>query len=95
MASATAEPTIKVVGIIKTDENFGFFVAEGDPKGLLPLINAGVQQLKALGVYDDLIAAYMGTDLEKVEAAWRASIGLLKSGDVVGFASQLATLANQ
>jgi len=95
VASATAEEDISVAGVIKTDENFGFFVAEGDPKGLLALINDGVAQLKALGVYDNLIAAYMGTDLVKVEAAWRASIGLLDDGDVVGFASQLATLANE
>jgi len=95
VASATAEEEITVAGVIKTDENFGFFVAEGDPKGLLALINDGVAQLKALGVYDNLIAAYMGTDLVKVEAAWRASIGLLDDGDVVGFASQLATLANE
>ena len=95
VASATAEPDIMVAGVIKTNENFGFFVAEGDPKGILPLLNDGVAQLKALGVYDNLIAAYMGTDIVKVESAWRASIGLLESGDVVGFASQLATLANQ
>ena len=95
MASATAEADIMVAGVIKTNENFGFFVAEGDPKGILPLLNDGVAQLKALGVYDNLIAAYMGTDIVKVESAWRASIGLLESGDVVGFASQLATLANQ
>ena len=94
-ASATAEPDIMVAGVIKTNENFGFFVAEGDPKGILALLNEGVAQLKALGVYDNLIAAYMGTDIVKVELAWRASIGLLRNGDVVGFASQLATLANQ
>ncbi len=94
-ASATAEPDIMVAGVIKTNENFGFFVAEGDPKGILTMLNDGVAQLKTLGVYDNLIAAYMGTDLEKVEAAWRASIGLLENGDVVGFASQLAVLANQ
>jgi len=94
-ASATAEDAIMVAGIIKTNENFGFFVAEGDPKGILTLLNDGVEQLKDLGVYDNLIAAYMGTELEKVEAAWSASIGLLEGGDVVGFAQQLADLANQ
>jgi len=95
VASATAEPLIQVAGVIKTNENFGFFVAEGDPNGLLALINDGVAQLKALGAYDNLIAAYMGTDLVKVEAAWKASIGLLEGGDVAGFAAQLAELANQ
>ena len=95
VASATAEDAIMVAGVIKTNENCGFFVAEGDPKGLLALIDDGVEQLKDLGVYDNLIAAYMGTDLVKVEEAWRASIGLLESGDIVGFASQLAALANE
>jgi len=95
VASATAEPKIQVAGVVKTNENFGFFVAEGDPNGLLALINDGVAQLKALGAYDNLIAAYMGTDLVKVEAAWRASIDLLEGGDVAGFAAQLAELANQ
>ena len=94
-ASATAEADLTVAGVIKTNENFGFFVAEGDPEGLLPLLNDGVDQLKALGAYDNLVRAYMGTDLTKVEAAWKASIGFLEEGDVVGFALNLATLANQ
>jgi polar amino acid transport system substrate-binding protein len=95
MASATAEEDLSVVGIILTNENFGFFVAEGDPSGLLALINAGVATLKANGAYDNLAKAYMGTDLVKVEAAWLASIGLLDTGDVVGFAAQMAAMANQ
>jgi polar amino acid transport system substrate-binding protein len=94
-ASASAEEELKIAGIIVTGEEFGFFVAEGDPNGLLPLLNDGVQMLKDLGVYDNLAAAYMGTDLEKVEAAWKASIGLLNAGDVEGFAASMAALANQ
>lgn len=94
-ASATAEEELTIVGIIKTNENFGFFVQEGDPNGLLPLLNDGVKQLKELGVYDNLVRAYMGTDLTKVEAAWKASIGLLDAGNVVDFAESLAELANQ
>lgn len=94
-ASAAVEEELIIAGVVITNENFGFFVAEGDPKELLNLIDEGVQQLKAMGVYDSLIAAYMGTELEKVEAAWQASIGLLNDGDIEGFASQLADLANQ
>lgn len=94
-ASAKAEEELTIVGIIKTNENFGFFVAEGDPNGLLPLINAGVAQLKTLGVYENLRLAYMGPGILKVEAAWRASIGLLDAGNVVDFAQSLADLANQ
>jgi len=94
-ASATAEEELTIAGIIKTNENFGYFVQEGDPNGLLPLLNDGVKQLKELGVYDNLVRAYMGTDLTKVEAAWKASIGLLNAGSVVDFAESLAELANQ
>lgn len=94
-ASAKAEEELTIVGIIKTNEDFGFFVAEGDPNGLLPLINAGVAQLKTLGVYENLRLAYMGPGILKVEAAWRASIGLLDAGNVVDFAQSLADLANQ
>ena len=92
-ASAAVEPALDIAGVISTNENFGFFVAEGDPKGLLDLLNDGIAELKALGVYDHLITAYMGTELEAVEAAWQQSIGLLESGDVQGFAAQLAALA--
>jgi polar amino acid transport system substrate-binding protein len=94
-ASATAEEDLGLVGIILTNENFGFFVAEGDPNGLLALINAGVTTLKANGAYDNLAKAYMGTDLTKVEAAWLASIDLLVAGDVVGFAAQMAAMATE
>ena len=85
-ASATAEEELTICGVIKTNENFGFFVAEGDPNGLLDLLNDGVKQLKELGAYDNLVRAYMGTDITKVEAAWKASIGLLNDGNVVDFA---------
>lgn len=94
-ASAAAESELTVAGVIKTNENFGFFVAEGDPLGLLPLLNDGVAQLKSMGVYDNLVLAYMGTDIVKVEAAWLASIGLLEAGDIEGFAQALANGANE
>jgi len=93
-ASATAEDELTISGVIRTNENFGFFVAEGDPNGLLDLLNDGVAQLKELGVYDNLVRAYMGTDITKVEAAWKASIGLLNAGNVVDFAESMADLSN-
>jgi len=93
-ASATAEEELTIAGVIKTNESFGFFVAEGDPNGLLPLLNDGVKQLKELGVYDNLVRAYMGTDIIKVEAAWKESIGLLNAGNVVDFAESMAELSN-
>ena len=95
-ASAASEEELTIVGVIITEENFGFFVAEGDPNGLLPLLNDGIARLKELGVFDNLFKAYMGgADITKIEEAWQASIGLLDAGDVVAFAESLNTLANQ
>lgn len=95
-ASVRAEEELTIAGVIITNEDFGFFVPEGDPNGLLPLINDGVAQLKELGVFDNLVKTYMGgSDITTIEAAWRASIGLLDAGNVVDFAQSLADLANQ
>jgi len=94
-ASAVVDPRLAIVGVIETGETFGFFVAEGDPKGLLPLINDGVKKLQASGAWDNLIRAYMGTDQAKVEAAWKESKHYLDEGDVDAFAQSLADLANQ
>ncbi len=89
-ASAAVEPEIMIVGIIITGEEFGFFVAEGDPKGLLPLINDGVEQLQASGAWDNLITAYMGTEQSKVEMAWQDCKSELDLGNVDEFAACLA-----
>jgi len=93
-ASAVTEDDIIIVGIVVTGEEFGFFVADGDPQGLLPMINSGIKKLKASGAWDNLIKAYMGTDQAAVETAWQASAYLLEAGDVDGFAQSLADLAN-
>ncbi len=93
-ASALVEDDIIIVGIVVTGEEFGFFVAEGDPNGLLPRINSGIRALQASGAWDNLIKAYMGTDQATVETAWQASAHLLDAGDVDGFAQSLADLAN-
>lgn len=90
VASAAVEPEIMIVGIIVTGENFGFFVSEGDPKGLLPKINSGIKKLRASGAWDNLIKAYMGTDQAKVEAAWKNCKHLLDTGQVDEFAKCLA-----
>lgn len=94
-ASAAVEEDVIIVGIVVTGEEFGFFVADGDPEGLLPMINSGIRKLQASGAWDNLIKAYVGTDLGNVEAAWQASEDLLEAGDVDGFAQSLADLANK
>lgn len=94
LVSAAVEDDIMIAGIIITGEEWGFFVAKGDPNGLLPRINSGLQKLKASGAWDNLVRAYMGPESPAVEAAWQASAHFLEAGDVDGFAQSLADLAN-
>ena len=84
-----------IAGIIITGEEWGFFVAKGDPNGLLPRINSGLQKLKASGAWDNLVRAYMEPEdpTVSIPAAWQASAHLLEAGDVDGFAQSLADLA--
>jgi polar amino acid transport system substrate-binding protein len=90
-ASVAADARLSIVGVIETGEQFGFFVTNGDPNGLLPKINAGLQQLKASTAWADLITAYMGgAELTKIEAAWVAAAPFLAAKNVVGFAHALA-----
>jgi polar amino acid transport system substrate-binding protein len=90
-ASVAADARIAIVDVIDTDEEFGFFVTSGDPKGLLPKINDGIAQLKASPAWAALITAYMGgAELTKIEAAWVAASPFLEAKDVVGFATALA-----
>jgi polar amino acid transport system substrate-binding protein len=91
-ASVAADARLGIVGVIETGEQFGFFVANGDPNKLLAKINDGVQQLKASTAWANLITAYMGgAELSKIEAAWQAAAGFLAAKDAVGFAQALAT----
>jgi polar amino acid transport system substrate-binding protein len=90
-ASVAADARLSIVGVIETGEQFGFFVTNGDPNGLLSKINDGLQQLKASTAWADLITAYMGgAALPKIEAAWAAASSYLAAKDVVGFAHALA-----
>ncbi len=90
-ASVAADARLSIVGVIETGEQFGFFVTNGDPNGLLPKINDGLQKLKASTAWADLITAYMGgAELTKIEAAWAAAAPFLAAKDVTGFAHALA-----
>jgi polar amino acid transport system substrate-binding protein len=90
-ASVAADARLSIVGVIETGEQFGFFVTNGDPNGLLPKINDGLQKLKASTAWADLITAYMGgAELTKIEAAWVAAAPFLAAKDVTGFAHALA-----
>ena len=93
-ASLAAYPEkLTIAGIINTNEYFGFLVAKGDSKRILPQLNAGMtklglQVLPTAGgmqklvvtpgsVWDNLLKAYFGPTNEKIEAAWLVSKDLL------------------
>jgi peptide/nickel transport system substrate-binding protein len=51
---------LKIVGELKTEEQYGLTVQKGDPKGLLPLFNAGLKNVKASGAYDQIYEKWIG-----------------------------------
>jgi len=101
-ASIAAYPDkLTIAGIINTNEYFGFLVAEGDPKGLLPRINQALNKLgltvrelpggvKELVIEEGSFIAglrdiYFGPDLNAVTAAWEECKDLLLGGDLDGY----------
>ncbi len=105
-ASIAAYPELlTIAGIINTNEYFGFLVRKGDPKGILPRINAALAQL-GLTVRDapggiqelvieegsfiaGLMEVYFGPDLDEIMDAWIASKGLIFAGDLEGFLASM------
>lgn len=77
MAVLQYKGQIELAGILETGERYGFVVAKGDPKGLLPKIERGMAKLKELGAWDLLIQAYFGPALSAIEAAWEKCIPIL------------------
>ncbi len=51
---------LKIVGDLPTNEQYGVPVQKGDPKGFLPLFNAGLANLKKSGEYDKIYEKHMG-----------------------------------
>lgn len=51
---------LKIVSEIATNETYGLVAPKGDPKGVLPLFNAGLASLKASGAYDSLYEKWFG-----------------------------------
>ncbi len=90
MAVLQYKGQIELAGILETGEEYGFVVAKGDPKGLLPKIERGVAKLKELGAWDLLIQAYFGPALSAIEAAWeKCSPILLVERDPLRYAQCL------
>jgi len=101
-ASIAAYPDVlTVAGLINTYEYFGFLVAEGDPDGLLPKIDAALETLgltvvDAAGGLQELVIAegsfiesllqiYFEPDPADITAAWIECKDLILSGDLDGF----------
>lgn len=60
LASPQFAGKLKIVGEPFTEEYYGLVVQKGDPKGLLPLFNAGLKNVKASGEYDKIYAKWIG-----------------------------------
>lgn len=105
-ASIAAYPDLlTVAGVINTYEYFGFLVADGDPDGLLPQINAalatlGLTVIDAVGglqelviaegsVVESLLQIYFEPDPADITAAWETSKDYILSGDLAGFITSM------
>jgi len=101
-ASIAAYPDdLTIAGIINTYEYFGFLVADGDPNGLLPLINdalatlgltvvdveGGLQELivEEGSFIDGLLQIYFEPDPADITTAWVQCKDYILGGDLDGF----------
>jgi polar amino acid transport system substrate-binding protein len=50
----------KIALEIVTNEVYGLTVQKGDPKGLLPIFNAGLEDVRASGEYDKIRTKWIG-----------------------------------
>jgi len=108
VASITAYPDeLTIAGVINTYEYFGFLVDDGDPHGLIPLINdalvtlgltvvegaGGLQELiVAEGSFiDGLMKIYFEPDPVDITAAWIVCKDYILSGDLDGFLDCMMT----
>ena len=51
---------LKITSELQTNETYGVVVQKGDPEGILPLVNAGLANVKASGDYDKLYEKWFG-----------------------------------
>jgi len=105
-ASIAAYPDLlTVAGVINTYEYFGFLVADGDPNGLLPQIDAalatlGLTVVDAVGglqelviaegsVVESLLQIYFEPDPADITTAWEMHKDAILSGDLDGFITSM------
>ncbi len=92
VAVKASKGVLKIVGIIMTEEQFGFLVRKGDPLKLLPRINDGMKEMKKKGIWNNLVEAYFGVDvnLERITQCWADLKGWLDKNQPEAYAENLA-----
>lgn len=80
---------IKVIGTFNTEEQIVFYVKKGDPKGILPVINEGLNKIQLSPIWNNLVNAYFAGDLNKISDCYEKFNHLL-SEDLESYAENLA-----
>lgn len=94
VAVKASKGVLKIVGIINTEELFGFLVQNNDPKKILPRINEGMKEMRRKGIWNNLVEAYFGVDvnLDNITNCWASLSNLLlgPNPNPAAYAEQLA-----
>lgn len=92
VAVKASKGVLKIAGIINTEEQFGFLVQKNDPKRLLARINDGMKEMKKKGIWNNLVEAYFGVDvnLDRVTQCWADLKGWLDKNQPDAYAENLA-----
>lgn len=87
---------LKKVGMLYTGELTGMAVQQGDPSGILPLLNDGFKKLQSMGIWQPLVNAYMTGDLSRItKAVTEAGPLLFEDKDPLAYALKLEELMTQ
>jgi len=93
VAVKASKGVLKIAGIINTEEQFGFLVQKNDPKKLLARINEGMKEMKKKGIWNNLVEAYFGVDvnLDRVAQCWADLKGYLDKNQPEAYAENMAS----
>jgi len=82
---------VKAVGTFNTEDQLVYYVQKGDPKGILPLINEGLNKVQMTPIWDNLVNAYFAGDLNKISDCYAQYGSLLnEKEDLEAYAQNLA-----
>ncbi|MCI2432016.1 basic amino acid ABC transporter substrate-binding protein [Candidatus Acetothermia bacterium] len=92
VAVKASKGALKIAGVINTEELFGFLVQKGDPKRLLARINDGMKEMRRKGIWNNLVEAYFGVDvnLDRVAQCYGDLKGWLDKNQPEAYAENLA-----